>query len=611
MAARTSKGDELLVRDYKQHYMRDSKQKQMPSRCLFLDTETNQKETDFEIYHTMKMCWVCYALRKPKIGYTKKEWKYFEDTKLLWEYIEILALQGPDLYIFGHNIFFDLQSSGFFKYFTSWGWVLDFTYLKGLTYILTLKKNKRRLKILSTTNFFNFGLKDIGKMVGLAKGEVDFQTSSNEELSEYCKRDVEILVEAMSQYFSFLEANNLGNFGLTKSSQAMIAYRHRFMRQKIGIHEEEDVIALERRAYTGGRVEAFRLGKVEGSPFISLDINSMYPYVMRQNPCPIRLVGVVENAELQHTYELLSAFCIIADVRLKTDQPIYPKRHKNKLIFPVGVFHTTLCTAALKEALIRNHVLSIQKLAIYEKSNIFREYVDFFYNLKLKYGEEKNYVYRTMTKFFLNSLYGKFGQKQPIITTKRDITYDGYYRKETINLQTGETEVVTKLLNMLIIQYGEKSAKNSMVAIAAHITEYSRMLLWSIMEGIGVDKVLYVDTDSVKIRKEHLTDVKHEIDNEKLGALKPEYEFSNFTIYGCKDYEMDQEKVLKGVPKSADLLNEQQYHYKMWTNQATHLRREVMDYYIVKKMKKTLKREYDKGKVEKSGKVKPFVLYED
>lgn len=583
----------------------------MPTRMVFLDTESFIEQKKGEKHLKMKLGWCCYAERKKDQGYVKKSWSFFDNTKNLNEYIEGKTQQKQVLWVFGHNIYFDLQSSDFYYYFTRWGWVLDFTYTEGITFILVIKKNKKVLKLISTTNYFSYSLAVMGKIIGRKKLDIDFEKCSDDELKIYCKRDVEILVEFMEKFFEFLENNDLGSFCLTKASQAMMAFRHRFMKHQIGVHEAQEVIELERNSYLGGRVEAFKIGKVFGWPFISLDINSMYPYVMKNNFVPTKLIGFREDITIEKLRELVTVFCVTAEVFVQTNKPIYGIKRNGKLIFPTGRFKAYLNTGGVIEALKRSHIIKIMKVAIYERAKIFADYVDFFYSSRYKYKKEGNQVFETLSKYMLNSLYGKFGQKKPITTEKEDITFDGYYRKEVFDLKTKEMEIETKLFNKKIIVFGKENSKSSFVSVAAHITEYARLLLYKIMEEVGLNRILYVDTDSIKIRKKYLGKVKHKIDNSELGALKVEYEFNKFSIRSCKDYIIDKKKVLKGVPKQAKELDPETFLYDQFCGQATHLRREVDRYFIVKEIKKKIKIKYNKGIVSWTGKVKPFMIYEE
>ncbi|GAJ11499.1 unnamed protein product, partial [marine sediment metagenome] len=250
-------------------------------------------------------------------------------------------------------------------------------------------------------------------MIDLSKLDVDFGTVSDEQLKTYCRRDVEIIKTVMLQYIDFIESHDLGKFSLTRAAQSFAAYRHRFMDTKINIHTDQDIIDLEQNAYIGARCECFRFGIQEAGPFLSLDINSMYPYVMKMFRYPCRLINYRKNVPLDLAKDILLKFACVADVHLETDVPVYAVKHEQRVSFPVGSFRTFLCTGGLQEAMTRGHLKKIYRMSVYQKDDLFTQYVDFFYNLRSESKQENNPVYVRMLKLFLNSLYGKFAQWQP------------------------------------------------------------------------------------------------------------------------------------------------------------------------------------------------------
>ncbi len=597
-----------MIRQFDQRLLKKNHATNMPTRILYYDTETKQQQDDYMTKHRMKIAWTCYNRKRSKKETPTDKWTFWNDTEQVNKYIDSLAHEKTNLYVFGHNIYFDLQSSDFFYYFTKWGWVLDFIYDKGLTYILKIHKDKKVITLLSTTNFYPVGLAKLGEIAGIPKLDVDFEEVSEEDLSIYCKRDVEIIKTTMESWFAFILSHDLGSFSLSRAGQSFRGYRHRFMHNRINLHDEDDIIEFERSAYMGGRVECFFIGECKRGPFVTYDINSMYSFVMRNNQFPTRLVDYIENPGLDKVRSILQRFLVVAEVELNTDEPAYAFRYQGQIIFPQGRFKTFLCTPGVDYALDRDHLISVKRLALYEKNSIFNEYVDYFYALKLKYRQEDNGIMENISKHMLNNLYGKFAQKAPMIDEEIEITFDGYYRQEIPDLVTGKVEIVTKLFNKLFIQYGEIPSKTSFAAIAAHITEYARLYLWDIIKGLGVNRVLYCDTDSIKLRKSDIGKIKHELSESILGALKLEDESERLTIYAPKDYATEKKEVIKGVPKNAVKVSDNEYHYDQFRKQSTHLRGQITRYFIVQPVKKVLKRDYRKGEVLKSGKVKPFVL---
>lgn len=596
----------LKVKTFDSFLIRKTRSRVRPSNFLYIDTETRTEQEDTIIKHRMKMAWTCHVRKRPDRNTESTKWFYWENPLDMQQYIESLARVKTTLYIIAHNVFFDLQASDFYYWFTKQGWKLDFVYDKGLVYILSISKDKKRIRCISSTNFFQCSLKQLGKMVGLEKLDVDFEESTHEELKTYCHRDVEIVKLAIEQYLRFLDVHGFGNFMLTKASQAFTAYRTRFLSHKIYTHRDEELSEFEKEAYFGGRVECFQIGEVKNGPFISLDVNSMYSFVMRTFSYPTKVIDVIKNPDYDQIRVARHNNCVVAKVYLETDEPAYPLRKNNKIIFPVGRFPVYLCTEGLNYAVNHNHLVNVEEMAVYEKDHIFDDYVDYLYPLKDTYNEEGNLIWRQLVKDFLNGLYGKFAQKTALTEIEEDITFDGYYREEILDLVTGKKEIITKLFNKTFIEWGDKTGKNSFIAIAAHVTEYSRFYLYKLMKEVGLNNVLYVDTDSLKIRQKHRKYLADYIDENRIGGLKIEEKFKRFVIHAPKDYETEKHVIMKGVPSRAELTPEGAYKYIGFLKQDSHLRNQITRYFITKEVTKTLKREYNKGIVLDSGKVIPF-----
>jgi hypothetical protein len=230
--------------------------------------------------------------------------------------------------------------------------------------------------------------------------------------------------------------------------------------------------------------------------------------------------------------------------------------------------------------------------------------------LKEKYSKENNAFLREVSKYFLLYLYGKFAQQKDIVTEYEDITFDGYFRNDIYDLVTGETQIETKMFNKRWITFGREPGGCCFTAIAAHVTEYARFHLYKLMKAVGVEKVIYCDTDSLKIKEQDKKPVEHLIHPYKIGYLKIEEQFNTFIIDGAKNYQTDTTKRIKGLPSNAKQIDEYTYSYLEFMKQPTHLRAQVTRYAIVKPEIKVIKPFYDKGTVLKDGTIIPFTLSE-
>lgn len=579
-----------------------------PRRVIYFDTETKQKEDEPYTYHRMDMVWICYARYNDRADCEAKYWNYMRSPKKLCEYIDKHAYQKRDLYVIGHNIFFDLQAADFFYYFTLWGYTLDFLYEKGLAYILVLRKDRRVIRCISTTNFFNASLAEMGELLNLPKLDIDFEKSSYQERKTYCRRDVEITVALFESWLKFVVDNDMGKVCMTRAAQAYYSYRKSYMKIPIYPHQDPELKKFERAGYFGGRVECFEIGRVKNGPFITIDVNSMYPYVMRSFKCPTKAISIQENVRLDMAESILKRHCVMAYCDIDTNIPVYPVRRSGKLIFPIGRYSTYVCTQGLLFGLFRGLITKIHKLVVYNADYIFTDFVDHFTELKTLYTETENKIYRDCVKRILNSLYGKFAQKFTDTEMREEIDFTGYYRLETKNLVTGETEIESKLLNTILLQCGTIEPAMSFTPISAHITEYARFYLWELIEMIGIENLLYCDTDSLKIRKKDIEPIEHLIHDTNLGALKIEAEYNKLLLIGPKAYITENEMIIKGIPKKAKKHKGYKWSYTQFYNQSTHLRREVTRFFVTKQVTKIIKSKYDKGIVQTNRRVRPFTF---
>lgn len=593
------------------HYVRRNQGRKIPRYIMVVDTETEHTTIEGEEHHRMKIAWSVFARLDTKGNIETETWRYFKKRGELCEHISNMAIFAGELTLVGNNIFFDLQAMGFFKIMPDMGWKLNFIYENGMTYILIIKKDRCTIKAISLTNYFAASVKDLGVMIGNPKMEVDFDSATEEQLSIYCFRDTEITFDALIRYIGFVRENDLGNFALTRASQSMKAYRHRFMKEKLLYHTDDAITGLERKAYFGGRTECFRTGEIEGGPFIDLDINSLYPFIMKTKKMPTKVFDYYDDPSMQDLTDGIKRHGCIAEVEIETTRPMYPYRHGAKLLFPIGRFTTTICTESIKEGLEHGEIKGVKALALYDMEYIFGEYVDYFYKMRMKARKGGNAIVDKMSKLFMNSLYGKFAQLKETIIIEKEIEGTEYSRTEVYDGKTGEQQIITKLFGKLTVTRGREPIEGSIFSIPAHVTEYARNLLWSIIAETGTSRVLYCDTDCIKIRKSDLQFVRYPIDAESLGALKVESEYRSLTIHGPKDYRTDEVQRIKGVPKNARLLSDGGFEYKQFGRQLSHMRNGNCDDFVVKTVRKELERVYTKGRVDSRGFISPWIFPSD
>lgn len=589
-----------------------------------------------------------------------------------WEDVENYARMNENLYVFAHNAKYDVQVTGCIHYLVRMGYTVSsfndanpciITLEKKFTHSPETKEKYQRAKggrlvddpklktitIVSSTNYYQQSLKDLGKVFGLEK--LDFahdEDFSMEKAEVYCDRDVEILEKAVDALIGFVMREDLGSFKLTIASQAFSAFRHRFLHgHEIFIHADEEALRTERRAYAGGRTEVIqRLGRIPEKAYY-VDVNSMYPFVMKRYLYPTQLVKRWNFCDVDRLQELImDDYLVICDAYVETDKPMFHKK-QNRLIFPVGGFWTTLCTPELIKGLQEGVIKEVKNVCIYEADNYFESYVDYFYTKRLASKKIKDKVHDYLYKLFMNTLYGKFGQRnenwEPVADIDPEII-DTYTIYDTTT-KTSETYKVFGGHVWKKNELGEREESvNSFPAVAAHVTSYARMLLWEAIETAGIENVYYCDTDSIMCNETGYNRLKAAgfLHDSELGKLKLE-KIGTLHLYGCKDYRfilpVEATKVkrsrkarqhrrtwgrfklsrrslfyaetkIKGVSKYARPVDPTEdgklrFAVTQWGGFTERLKNKSFASYYNQVIIKTLKRDYNKGLVE-GAIVRPF-----
>lgn len=590
------------------HFLRGNKGCESPQNILIVDTETLPDiRADGSMTHHLSFGWFAYT-RTRKLGdWTEPEWGRFETQDQFWDAVEFRLRPKIRLFIFAHNWSFDGPVLDLFRILPARGYQLTKAVIEGPPTILKWRKDNVTIEILDTLNWWRMSLAKIGEPFGLPKLRMPDRSSSREDWDTYCRRDVEVLLRTVRTWIDFLRTHDLGGFAPTIAGQALRAFRHRFLKHEILIDDNEAAINLARESYHGGRVECFRIGRVPG-PVSVLDVTSMYPAVMRDQEYPTVLKLHCRNPTHRELSRWIDSFCLVARVRLSLKEPRYGVLAGGRLVHPIGRVSTVLTTPDLITALARGEVAGIDEVAIYEKAPIFRAFVDECYEYRRQALEAGNSTDAWLFKWLLNSLYGKFGQRNDdwqTVTSTPDLspaTWVGY------DYETGETEKFRRLGGIVQRRIAAREAHDSHPAIAAHVTAYGRAMLWDLIVRAGRDAVVYCDTDSIYVRGSLRQDILDRVNPLALGRLKLEAVHPWMVIHGPKDYETPKGKTVKGVRARADWIGPDTVRQEQWSGLKGLLRDNQLHAPLTTIRTKVLRRRYTKGTVERDGRVLPPVL---
>ena len=592
------------------HCLIGEKSLAMPRHVIFVDTETKAEELpNGQTKQNLILGWACYYRRGYGRHLERTEWFYFTKALSFWSFVYSHLRPKTKIWFIARNVVFDFTVLKGWNYLRRVGFRVKFFHNKGLTTVISVTSRYGSIVFLDSLNWFVESIEKTGERLGIPKLKIDFENCTIQELSNYCRRDVEIDVENFKQYIEFLENYGIARLRYTRGSTAMSAYLFGHYRNKIYIHNNKQAIDLERAAYKGGRTECFYLGELNSDTYYTLDVNSLYPSVMLNNLYPVKYLQIINNPEYRTLERELVDKSVIARVLIETDEPAYAVKH-DRTIFPVGCFWTTLTTPELKYALSKGHIKEVKRVVVYEQADIFSSYVKRFYALRQKLRGEGQSEYEEFCKKLLNSLYGKWGQKAEVWKKIGETSNQQDRVEDCFSFGSNQRGSIRYLLGEIFELVGYKECFNSFPAIPAHVSAYGRMALYELMKKAGEGNYFYCDTDSLIVNTRGLCCLQSQIDNVSLGKLKLVSESVGITIRGLKDYSTTSKTVIKGIRKNAVEISDGVYEQEVWPSFRGLLRSGNANTYTIKKQQKTLTRKYSKGNVDKDGSVSPFLLDE-
>lgn len=340
------------------------------------------------------------------------------------------------------------------------------------------------------------------------KLELDYEAGADDpRLKEYLENDLKGLHEVLMCAIELTDK-------LTIASNSMNVFLKKFyMRYPRGNYVKFDNVF--RNAYYGGRVEIF---KMVGKDLKYYDVNSLYPYVMHKYSYPL-----IDCKNYQYTSDYikgrLGIYNISAIAPPNLHIPVLPFRLKTKLIFPVGRVGGWYHSPEIEKAVEVGYKVNVHYGYVFKETDyIFRNFVEHYYKIK----KEAKGSRREIAKLYLNSLYGKFGQKRE---------QDVYEVKPHSDYNYKGTEVIYPFAKFGIHKKKKFLTYDRYIhsEIAGLITSYARLELYSLFEKAGAQNVYYCDTDSV-ITSSELPE------SPELGGLKKEADIDNFIAVSPKVY---------------------------------------------------------------------------
>ena len=592
------------------HYIKPNKRSELPSEAIWFDTESIQvKIKPCGVKHVLDFGWAVYCRRTRDYKWTSGEWFRITSAKDFISWLIVQHRKKTTLYLFCHNTNFDVPVLDLFRLMGETEYTLESAIIDAPPTICTWQGPHGKIILLDTLNFWRQSLKAIGEWVSLPKLDMPDNMRDTQLADTYCRRDCAIIRKACIDWWRTLGVEDMGGFARTIAGQSMRTWRHKYMHHQVLIDADEQALLLARDGYYGGRNECFFIGAISRVQHI-LDVNALYPHVMREHDYPTHLIGHQDSTTIGELQHWLDNHAVMARVYIMNGDGQLPCRRNGRLLFPRGSFWTVLSTPELKYAIERDLIATISECSVYRQAPIFYDYVSDLHP-KLRQARAAGHaVSAKMFKMLLTNLYGKFGQNGVVYESAGHTDDLSACAWIDLDMETGQQTRYRQLGGLVQCQVREQESRESHPAIAAHVTAYGRSVLRAGMQLAGRGHYTYCDTDSLMVDLTGLRAMHQVIHPSELGLWKDQDIAHSAHIWGPKDYRFGLDRKIKGVREKAIWMGPRKVLQDQWSGLRGLIAAGRLDTPTTKPITKQLGRTYHKGTVLDSGWIEPPVLAE-
>ena len=420
--------------------------------------------------------------------------------------------------------------------------------------IYSAEKNRLLFKFRDSLNLIPGKLLDLGSCLCPelgSKGSIDHDNvtvenlgQNKDEYNKYLEQDILLLGGVMQKaqeiYWNLYMLDIVTM--MTISSMALTIFRMRYYDDKTHrIHIlNKNADQFIRGGYYGGHADLYT---PYGKNLLVYDVNSLYPFVMKEFEMPggkpvwhNNMRKKISKMELKDMFGFIKA---LVNCPEHIHKPFLPSRISDgTLIFPTGYFVGVYFSVELEYAeSIGYDVLPLSGYLFDRMESPFKGFVNDISNRRIEAKEKGNKALAFVDKTTMNSLYGRFAispesTMSAIVSleeaSKMAFGMNGFISSYKLDEDKYIISYKTNVKGDITDEW--KPPSNTAVHISAAITAYARIHMYP---HISRNDCYYTDTDSIVV-KNPLPE--EEVSPTVLGKFKLEHEVAKGMFTAPKSY---------------------------------------------------------------------------
>lgn len=494
-----------------------------PHEIVVIDTETRYRSVDAGELHTMRV-WCAALARRHGRNLSRPRREDGDGTTAgeLAAWIDSRVRTSPCVWVYAHNLSFDLTVSRLPLHLIDLGWVITQHNLASDAPWAMLRKGNKTMRLVDSHSVMPAPLDAIAASMGGSKVPLPGQDEDDAAWRLRCAVDVDLTIRALCACMDWWDENKCGHWSITGAQCAWNSYRHRTVARKGGppvvprgprdgaytmsgdghvvIHPDPDARAFERSTLYQGRRDAWIAGDAGRGTFAELDIVRAHLTVACELPLPCRRGVAFESLPLDSPFLDQPYIGLIARVIVDTDTARYPVRDGGRILHPTGRFSTVLAGPEILDARERGELVEIGAGCFYRLSYHMQPWALWVESLLADAGQSLPGPVRIMVKGWSRACFGKWAARtshQVMTGTCPETDWSAVHGTDAA---TGCPATVLYMRGTMSITVRDLEADDAFPAVLSYVQSYTRVGLSRALDTLGDGVVVTCSTDSVLIR---------------------------------------------------------------------------------------------------------------
>jgi hypothetical protein len=537
------------------HNLRPNHAVWTPPAVAYFDTETHWTGDEQAESHTLR-CWNAqlHVRRHRRLALLGSETESGETGDTLADVIADWAHRHPTLWVYAHNLAFDLTTSGLTGRLAEYGYTVTEFAVDSSSPFIRMTNGRSRITFADSFSWLPVKLDEVAAQIGGHKVPLPANDAGLSDWLARCAADTDLLARAMAAVMDWWDAAGLGKWSVTGSASGWNAMRHKIDARRFTINPDTAGIAADRQAVYGGRRGLWRHGPQPAGRYAELDFSAAYPTIASSLPLPLERMARFDSLPLDHAWLTSQRHGVIARVRLDTGRALWPARIAGRVWYPVGELWTTLAGPDIQEAMRHGVLCEIGAGYVHRLGYALKPWADWCLALSRGDDDSAPPVVALWSKHCGRAVIGKWAQRGYQTIPLGPAPVRGWHASEGWNHTAGVKATIIDFDGRRWQASASGDGDNCYPAVLAYVESYTRVRLGRLIESVPSAAMVACDTDGTIIDLRQLGNWR--ADDSALWPLTPRIKnrYMTAVILGPQHMTLDGANRMAGIPAGATRL---------------------------------------------------------